>query len=63
MSSVSTDRFNVISLMQFRFVRTSVVPDVAFALSLLTPQLSFFWYLGKAQLHDCGISGYLHLIR
>ena len=33
----------------------------SFVLSLLVPHLFFFRCLGKAELLDCSISGYLHL--
>ena len=57
----STERSNVVPLLQLFFVYTTVISCMAFALSLFVPHLSFFWCLGKGVLHDCGISWlYLH---
>ena len=54
--------FQAVPLLQFVFVFASVGSYVAFVLSLLVPNTSFFWCLGRAVLCYCGISGVSSLI-
>ena len=54
-SSFPADRSKVFPLLQFFFVCASVVSYVTCVLSFFVPYLSFFWYLERAVLRDCGI--------
>ena len=49
-------RSKAVLLLRFFFVCASVVSNMAFVLSVFVPILSFFWFLGQAVFHYCGIS-------
>ena len=48
-------KYKAVSVLQVFYFCTSTVPCVAFVLSLFVPHLSFFRYLAKALLRNCGI--------